>query len=170
MVIKNKKKLILVSSTFLLILFFFIGCKESEVSITKEYVINPNWNEVNNTFQVIKMNFKNKNKIDLTNVSSSDLLEGLEEDTCFAYIANVKYNGVDYSKRKVYFDKYNGFFWGKLNDRHNKIEKEFIGPLEHNIWYILKGLSNVKTLYYVYIDSNDSLYIFKMGAKDWTNY
>lgn len=166
----NKITYFFASTIFLLLAFVCTGCQEDKVTITKDYVINPNWNEISNAFQVIRMNLKDSSNINLKNVTPPELLKKLVEDTSFSFVTNVKYNGEDYSKRKVYFNRYNGFLWGKLNDRHSNYEQETIGELQQNTWYLLIGLSNVKTLYYVYIDSKDSIYTFKVSSQHWTNY
>lgn len=107
----------LAGTIFLLFAFGCIGCKEAKVTITKDYVINPNWDEVDNSFQVIRMNFKSVNdSINMQKASPPELLKKLMEDTSFSYTANVKYNGEKYSKRKVYFSKDNGFVWWDDSD------------------------------------------------------
>lgn len=150
-----------------------ISCKEKEVTITKDYVINPNWDERDNSFRVFRMNLKDSSdNINLKNVTPTELLKNLTEDTSFSYVANVKYNGEKYSERKVYFNKDNGFVWRKPPnlDPSRNLEYETIGELQQETWYFLGGLSNTHTLYYVYIDSLDSLNSFRIPASSWTNY
>lgn len=152
-----------------MLIFSCSDWKEKEVTITKDYVINPNWDEVDNSFVVYRMKLKDSIKtIDLKNPADTELYHGLIEDTSFAFVTNVKYNGEDYAKRKVYFNKYNGFSWGKLNDRHSDYEQETIGELQQETWYLLAGLSQFKTLYYVYLDTSDSLHVYKVSGM--TNY
>jgi len=163
----------LAGTIFLLFAFGCIGCKEAKVTITKDYVINPNWDEVDNSFQIIRMNFKSVNdSINLQKASPPELLKKLMEDTSFSYTANVKYNGEKYSNRKVYFNRDNGFIWRKPPDidPYRVSKYETIGELQQETWYLLSGLSNVKTLYYVYLDSLDSLHTFRVPASYWTNY
>jgi hypothetical protein len=146
------------------------GCKEAEVIITKDYVINPNWDKVDNAFQVIRMTFKNSgDSINLKNTSQPKLLEKLEEDTSFSYTANIKYDGKKYSERKVFFNKYNGFVWRKppdIDPSRNTTYKT-IGELQQNTWYLLAGLSPYRTLYYVYIDSLDTVHRFPIITSNW---
>ena len=85
-----------------------IGChphKEKDVIITKDYVINPNWDRKNNRFDVKEMKPKDGSEKINPAVTSTKLLNSLIEDEESSYGANVKYNGKDYSKRKVYFNK-----------------------------------------------------------------
>ncbi|MDQ3073920.1 MAG: hypothetical protein M3Q97_11730 [Bacteroidota bacterium] len=171
MVKHNKTYLI---SIIFLAFLTLIGCKgEKEVTIKRDYVINPNWNKTDNAFEIYRMNLKDSSDIDLKNVSPSELLKKLEKDTSFSFIANVKYNGEDYSKRKVYFDKNNGFLWHKLTFDTMGIDvesgKNKIGELKKDNWYLLAGLSKISTLHYVYLDSLDSLHIFKIPTSSWTN-
>lgn len=166
MIAKNSK--IYLIGTVLMLLIS--GCwDEKPVTITKEYVVNPYWDKVDNSFTVTKMELKDSSKtIDLKDPSESELYHGLIEDTSFSYTANVKYNGVEYSERKVYFNRDNGFSWGKLNDRHSNYKQDTIGELESDTWYLLGGLGEERTLYYVYLDSSDSLNVFKVSTM--TNY
>ena len=147
-----------------------IGRKEAEVTITKEYVINPNWDKVDNSFDVIKMNIKDSSDtINLKKVSSLELFKNLVEDTGFIYRASVSYNGTKYSERKVYFNRDNGFpWWGDLHKSTST--KSILGELQRKTWYFLGGLGEEKTLYYVYLDSLDSLHTFRVPASDWTNF
>lgn len=153
----------LISAIFILLA---ISCNESkEVIITKDYVINPNWDKINNSFQVIRLNLKNsKDTINLRKVAQSELLKKLVEDTSFSYIANVNYNGEMFSKRKVYFNRDNGFTWwsSDINSNKNKL-----GELQKNTWYLLAGLSKYRTIYYINIDTYDSVHCFKIMTSNW---
>jgi hypothetical protein len=168
---KNRIFLFLLSTISYFLVFGCFGFKEAEVTITKDYVINPNWGEVSNSFRVIKMKYKNVNDIiNLQNASPPDMLNKLIEDTSFSFVTNVKFNGEKFLNRKVYFNKYNGFTWGKFNDIHSNYRQRTIGDLQKETWYLLSGLSNVKTLYYVYIDSLENLHTFRVPASYYTNY
>ena len=157
-------------------LFFFLAlvslsCQERrEVVITKSYVINPYWDKTANAFRVIKMNsIDSSRRVSLANCSTSDLVKKLEKDTSFAYTGNVRYNGQSYSVRKVYFGRDNGFlWWGNLYKPNST--KTILGELQYETWYLLAGLGKPKTLYYIYLDSLDSLYTFEVPASAWTNY
>ena len=145
-----------------------LGCKEKNVTITKDYVINPNWNESENSFAVYRMMLKDSSQfIDLKDPSESELYHGLIKDTSFAYKANIKYTGESYTKRKVYFNRDNGFAWCNLNNMHSDCEQKIMGELQRNNWYLL-ALSQFKTLRYVYIDSLDSLHTYQVNTM--TNY
>ena len=107
---KNRITYFIAGTIFFMLAFICTGCKEAEVTITKKYVINPNWDEFHNTFGVTRMNFKsNDDSLNLQKGTPQDLLEKLVEDTSFSYVTNVKYNGEKYSERKVYFNLDNGF-------------------------------------------------------------
>lgn len=154
-----------------LMLLTLVGCNtEKEVTITKDYVVNPNWDKTANTFSVVKMNLKdNSNSINLKFVSPPELLNKLEKDNSFSYIANVEYNGQKYSERKVYFERNNGFlWWGNLHNPNST--KEILGKLQQETWYLFGGLSNTHTLYYAYIDSIGNLHSFRISASSWTNF
>ncbi len=170
MMIKKIILHLLAGSFFLLFAFSCNRNKEAKVTITKDYVINPNWDKIDNSFDIIRMKLKeNNDTINLNRVSPSELLQKLEEDTSFVYHANVLFNGTEYSERYIYFNRDNGFlWWGNLYKSNST--KKVLGELQKNTWYLLTGLSNVKTLYYLYIDTHDNLYSFKVSASHWTNY
>lgn len=164
---------------YLLIAAFLIctlGCanwKEARVTITRDYVINPNWDKIDNSFTITKMKLIDdiNHNVVLEEVSSQWLLHALVEDTSFAFTTNVNYNGEEYAIRKVYFNKSNGFLWRKPPDIDPSRGATFesIGKLQQNTWYLLRGLGAEKTLYYIYLDTNDSLHTFRVPASDWTN-
>jgi hypothetical protein len=159
----------LIGTTFFLSLLGCQSLKEEKVVITKDYVINPNWSETNNSFVVYRMNLKDSSKsINLKNTTETELYHGLIQDTSFTYYANVSYDGKKYNDRKVYYNSDNGFLWWK--DLHSSsTTKKILGELQQNTWYLLSGLSSVKTtLYYVYLDSLDSAHVFKVSTM--TNY
>ena len=164
-----KKMLILC----LLAVFMLASCHDEEVTITKDYVINPYWDEIDNSFMVSKMKLKDGNNIiNLKNATSQKLLRELVKDTSFSFTANVKYNGEKYNKRRVYFNRYNDFLWRKPPniDQSRSIIFNTIGELQQKNWYFLGGLDREKTLYYVYIDSLNNSHIYKVLSSSWTNY
>lgn len=153
-----------------ILLILLCGCtvfSEKDVTITKDYVINPNWNEQDNSFDVVRMMLKDT--INYINPKTTDyivLSNKLTKDENFSYGANVKYDGTDYAQRKVYFNKDNGFLWWE--DFHDsKSTKKVLGELEKETWYLLGGLSSKGSLYYVYIDSLDKIYRFKKLTSNW---
>ena len=97
-----------------------------EVIITKDYVINPNWDKMDNSFTVYRMKLKDSIKaIDLKEPTEFELYHGLVEDSSFSYTGFVEYNGVGYAKRKVYFNKDNGFSWWKNFPKSNLKKRSF---------------------------------------------
>ena len=144
---------------FILLTSACIRWKNKEVIITKDYVINSNWDKTDNSFSVYRMKLKDSSKtIDLKNPTEPELYHGLMKDTSFSCTGFVEHNGVDYAKRKVYFDRDNGFVWRKPPDIDPSRSTTFetIGELQPETWYLLAGLSKVRTLYYIYLDSSDS--------------
>ena len=146
--------------------------EEEAVTITKHYVINPNWDEISNALWITKMTLKDTgDSIDLHAASGQDLLNRLMEDTAFSYVTNVIPNGEQYFERRVYFDRRNGFIWRRPPnmDPARSVTYDTIGSLERGHWFMFAGLSNVATLYYVYVDPVDSLHLFRVPASAWTN-
>lgn len=152
--------------SILLIALFTVSCtswKEHEVTITKDYVINPNWSETDNSFEISRMVLKDSFKnLELQNPVKTQLYHRLKKDTSFTFIGFVEYNGEDYAKRKVYFNRDNGFLWWK--DLHNPSStKTVLGELQKENWYLFGGLSNCGTLYFVHIDASDSIQVVKIN-------
>lgn len=163
--ITRRGKYYFVSSIFLILLT--LGCKQEKVTITEDYVINPNWSKGDNFFGVNRMLLKDSSKtINLKNPSEPELFYRLIEDTSFSFVTNVKYNGENFAKRKVYFNRDNGFSWSKPPNLDNDWKKyKNIGKLQHNTWYLLSGISQIHTtMYYVYLDTSDSLHVFKVST------
>lgn len=148
------------------ILILHLSCcidwQEKTVIITKDYLINPNWSEVDNDLKVSKMRFKDSTqRIDPKNATDFNLYNGLVKDTTLVYYGNVEYNGEEYTNRKIYFNKYNGFLWYK-DLFHSEPGERTLGEFQKNTWYMLAGLSNVGTLYYLYTDSAGKFHQFKV--------
>ena len=124
--------------SFLFVLVFF-GCSpyaEEKVTITKEYIINPNWDKQSNSLDVNEMRLKKGlEKINPSSATSFKLLHNLVEVEKSSFGGNVTYNGEDYSQRKVYFERNNGFLW--WGDFHNsKSTKKVLGALKKETWYL----------------------------------
>ncbi|QTY27301.1 hypothetical protein [Flavobacterium sp. CS20] len=152
----------------ILLLFLTTSCwDEKAVTITKDYVINPNWDKVDNSFAVYRMEPKDSCKtINAINPNDMEPYHCLIKDTSFSFTANVEYNGKDYANRKVYFNRYNGFVWRRPPDIDPTRKRTFktIGKLQQETWYLLTGLSQFSTLHYIYIDSSDKLHVHKVSG------
>ena len=149
--------------------FLSISCRTNKVIITKEYVINPNWTPTDNSFEVQKMKPKDSTIIiNLVNPSETDLYYGLIADTTPSYVCNVKYNNIPYSNRKVYFNKDNGFNWFEFKNARLGMSLKILGDLQPTTWYLLAGLSQFGGMYYVFLDTSDSLHVYKVSTM--TNY
>lgn len=164
----KKRKLIVIN-----LLIIFTSCsltRESDVIITKDYVINPYWDSLDNSMSISRMKMKDSTmRINLENVTSQQLLNYLEEDTTFSFISNVQYNGESYSTRKVFFHKDNGFIWSKQYGDDEFTGQLVLDSIEKKRWYLIYGLDKEKTIYYFYIDEIGILHTFKIIASDWTN-
>jgi len=156
-------KVYFAGAIFLLLLTTKSCWKEEAVTITKDYVINPNWDEVHNSIAVYRMKLKDSSKtIDFKDPIDKELEHWLIEDTSFSYRGFVEYNGEDYAKRKVYFNKDNGFLWWKNFPKSNSTKK-VLGELQKETWYLLTGLSRHRIVYYIYLDSSDILHVFMVS-------
>lgn len=107
--------------------------------------------------------------IGLINPYEKELYYGLIKDSSFSFIANAKYNGESYLTRKVYFNRENGFVWRRPPniDISRSMTYNTIGKLQQDTWYLLAGLQ-LRSLFYIFLDSSDSLHVFKVSTM--TNY
>ncbi len=149
--------------------FFLSGCLNEKIEITSEYIKNANWNLkgeklYDNSIQITKLKVRSDSTIDpFTDLSQSEILDKLEADSTFIWVANIIIQkGESYTGKKVFFDKYNGFdWWSPGGDRKSKI----IGKLEKDSWYEISKLS----YYYfiVYIDSAEQIHRFVINQANY---
>ncbi len=92
-----------------------------KVVITRRYIINRNWQNTCapcNRITIYKLHLADSSSpivvdsIFWSRVTGYDLLEMLVRDTCSWFAAyGIPYNGKSFRKRKIYFDRPNGFNW-----------------------------------------------------------
>jgi len=92
-----------------------------KVVITRTYIINRNWSNTfspANRITIYKLHLADSSRpiivdsIFWSRVTGYDLLEMFVRDTCTWFVADViPYNGRSFRKRKIYFDRPNGFKW-----------------------------------------------------------
>lgn len=138
--------------------FTFIGCLNKKIEITSAYIINENWSKKNeqelaNSITINKMNIKKDSAINpFLKLSQSEILNKLEEDSSFMYYANVKIEqGESYKNREIYFNKYNGFYWGSKSRFNTTDTVKTIGNLQQDNWYKFSDLGLISHPYYIYI-------------------
>ena len=92
-----------------------------KVVITRRYIINRNWSNTCgpcNCITIYKLHLADSSRpivvdsIFWSRVTGYDLLEMFVRDTCSWFAAyGIPYNGRSFRKRKIYFDRPNGFKW-----------------------------------------------------------
>ena len=92
-----------------------------KVVITRRYIINRNWSNtcaLCNSMTIYKLHLADSSRpivvdsIFWSRVTGYDLLEMFVRDTCSWFAAyGIPYNGRSFRKRKIYFDRPNGFKW-----------------------------------------------------------
>ena len=91
-----------------------------KVVITRRYIINPNWskNLLDNHITIYRLQLADSSRpIIVDSIFRSrdpeyDPLKTFVRDTCTWFEAsNILYNGTSFRKRKIYFDRPNGFKW-----------------------------------------------------------
>lgn len=103
-------------------LVFLISCfSTKKVVITRRYIINPNWSNTfspSNRITIYKLHLADSSRpIIVDSIFRSrdpeyDPLETFVRDTCTWFRAwGILYNGRSFRKRKIYFDRPNGFKW-----------------------------------------------------------
>lgn len=140
----------------ILAFLFLTGCINKKIEITREYIVNENWNESANAIKINKMRLKNDSTLDIANLNQVDVVNRLEEDSSFIYVANVKIkSGEKYSGKRIYFGKDNGFYW--WTDGGNNKTK-ILGDLEKGQWYKFSRLVTYPYYVYIYIDDLNNVH------------
>lgn len=149
--------------------FIFISCLNKRIEITSDYVINENWNKRGdetggNSIAISKMKLRKDSVINpFSNLSQEEILNKLEVDSSFMFIANVKVKQNNtYKDKKIYFNKDNGFVWWTNRGEQST---SIIGSLQANTWYEISRL----TYYYcvVYIDSINNVHRFDVNLANY---
>jgi len=154
----------------ILIALMTVGCSEKKIEITPEYIINENWDEHANAIEINKQKVKKDSVINpFSKLDNRAILSKLEDDSSFVFFANVKYNGENYSTRRVYFNKDNGFYWkeGYLVETETKKSVKVIGALERNHWYKFSYLVTHPYYVYVYVDSSNKVHRFDINLANY---
>lgn len=137
------------------------GCLRGKIEITPEYIVNPSWSKQGNSILIDRLNVKKDSTIDpFSNLEYHDLLRKLEKDASFSYVGNVKYNGEGYSRRKVFFNKKENFFW--WSDK-GETRSETIGNLQKNTWYKFSLLLGYPYYVFIYVDSANQVHRFDVN-------
>jgi hypothetical protein len=101
-------------------IFVFSIFHVKRVVITRRYIINPNWskNLPNNPVTIYKLHLADSSRpiivdsIIWSRNPEYDPFKAFVRDTCTWFeSSNILYNGTSFRKRKIYFDRPNGFKW-----------------------------------------------------------
>lgn len=157
-------------------LLMFASCSNEKVEITPEYIINENWSKKNerawaNSITINKMKVKKDSTINpFLELSQSEILNKLEEDSSFMHYGNVKIEqGESYKNRKIHFNRFNGFYWGSKNRFNNIDTVKTIGNLQQGAWYKFSDLRLIIHPYYiyVYVDSSNKVHRFDVNLANY---
>ena len=158
-----------------IVMITIIGCSEKKVEITPEYIINENWNKENekawaNSITIQRMKVKKDSSIDpFSELNNAELLNKLEEDTSFMHYANVKIKHEEsYKKKKIFFNQFNGFYWGSKSRHNSQDTTPVIGNLQLKNWYRFTDLGVIGNPYYIYIyvDSSNTTHRFDVNLSN----
>ena len=153
------------SIILLITVLTFIGCLNKKIEITPDYIINANWDEQANAIKINKLGLKKDSIINLySNINQVELIEKLIDDTSFLFVGNVKYNNENYTTRKVYFNKNNGFFWWS---NKGEIKTKTIGNLQQGNWYKFSNLLTYPYYVYIFIDSSNKVHRFDVNLANY---
>ena len=152
------------------------SCSDKKLEITSDYIINENWNKNNeqasaNSITVEKMVVREDSTINpFSDLSQSELLDKLEEDSSFMHFANVKIaQGEAYKNKKIFFNRDNGFYWGSGSRHSSNDQSKTIGVLQPGCWYRFSDLGLLAHPYYVYIyiDSAKNAHRFEVNLSNY---
>jgi len=101
------------------VIFVFSVFHVKKVVITRRYIINPNWgNTPSNRITIYKLHLADSSRpIIVDSIFRSrdpeyDPLKVFVRDICTWFeVYGIPYNGTSFRKRKIYFDRPNGFKW-----------------------------------------------------------
>ena len=156
-------------------IFFLTGCKR-KIEITAEYIINETWTKErekswHNSIEVMKMKVKKDSVVNpFGKLSQSDLLAKLEDDSSFLRFAKVKIGqGENYSNKKIFFNKYNGFYWESRLPYDDGDTTKSIGALQPYNWYKFSDLGLIAHPYFifVYVDSVSHVHGFNVNLPNY---
>jgi len=156
-------------SVTILLIFMFTGCSDKKIEITSEYIINENWDKKgeqvgSNSIKINRMKLKKDSMINpFSDLSQEDILNKLEEDSSFIYVANIKIRQEEsYKGKKIYFNRDNGFYWW-TNQGNSKTK--ILGRLEVGNWYVFSRLNPYYE--YVYVDSVNKVHRFNVNLANY---
>lgn len=146
----------------ILVIIYLVGCSDKKkIEITTEYIINPHWDRLANAIKINKMRLKQDSVLDLAHLNQADILDRLEQDSSFFYVANAKIApDEDYASKKIYFNKDNGFPWWR---RGGNSAVKTVGNLERGNWYKFSHLVTYPYYVYIYIDSVNNVHRFDVN-------
>jgi hypothetical protein len=144
------------------------ACGGKKVEITNQYIINENWSRQNerawaNSITINRMKVRQDSAINpFSDLSQSEILSKLEEDTAFMYFTNIRLKtGESYDNKKIFFDQDNGFYWGSKSRFNSSDTVKKIGNLQKNNWYKFSDLGTIEVQYiFVYVDSTNNVHRF----------
>jgi len=102
------------------VIFVFLVFHVKKVVITRRYIINPNWSKnLPNNITIYRLQLADSSRpIIVDSIFRSrdpeyDPLKVFVRDTCTWFFVpfEIPYNGKSFRKRKIYFDRPNGFKW-----------------------------------------------------------
>ncbi len=148
------------------LIFLLSGCLNEKIEITREYIINPHWDEQANAIKINKMKLKNDSIINFfSDLGQEEILNKLEEDSLFRWFANAKIKKeYSYKNARIYFNRDNGFTW--LDDVSGKRTTIF-GDLEQNTCYKFSHLVTYPFYVYIYIDSVNNVHRFDVNLSNY---
>lgn len=158
-------------SLSILWMFMFIGCfnLNEQIEITSDYIVSKNWSKRGkemgaNSIEIKKMKVKKDSTINpFVDLGQEEILNKLEEDSSFFYVANIEIKpGENYKDKRIYFNRDNGFYW--FTNQGNRKTK-VLGRLESNTWYEISRLNYY--YYIVYIDSADKVLRFVINLANY---
>ena len=143
----NKKKV----QFFLLTLIIQLGCFNSNLLITSEFIKKKS-KELNG-FQ-IKQIFPNDTLMPPVSYTESDSFK-------YSFLTDSTFKW----ENKIYFNKaQKGFKWVPYYSRPNL---DTIGKLKNKSWYLFEGLHDFGYFFYVYIDSFGIAKTYQVNKSNW---
>ena len=94
------------------------SCSDKKIGITSDYIINANWNNQANAIKINKLRLKKDSIINpYSALNEAELLEKLEDDTSFLFVANVTIMERSTQIEKFILIRIMAFFGGRIKGK-----------------------------------------------------
>lgn len=150
--------------TVICLAFFLVSCFKPDINITREYISNSAWQELEQgeakgpVVMRIIIDKDIASDVNNSDFNFEKILNNYSIDSTFYF------DGISYSNdhpERIYFDRLQDDFLWTNNKTLNQVKA--IGKLDFNTWYRFDGLHDYQT-FYAYVDDEGMVHVFKTST------